>query len=103
MDLEERVSPRKLASLPYWWEKTCVLDIPQPKTVYVPYEGHTLRRSLDGEKLDITPLLKAADMVGGYPVFGNYIQKSCQTFLCCRWYYYHLGFVGWPAFLGMPS
>ena len=69
MDLEERVSLRKLASLPYWWEKTRVLDIPQPKTVYVPYEGHTLRRSLDGERLDVTPLLKAVDTVGGYPAF----------------------------------
>ena len=80
MDLEERVALRKLASLPYWWEKTRVLDMPQPKTVYVPYEGHTLRRSLDGEKLDITPLLKAADTVGGYPVFLRTDQMAGKHF-----------------------
>lgn len=76
MDLEKRIALRGLASLPYWWNKTRELGVPQPKTVYAPYEERTLRRSLDGEKLDIAPLLEAAETVGGYPVFLRTDQMS---------------------------
>ena len=76
MDFKERMALREQASLPYWWEKTRTLDIPQPKTVYTPYKEETLRRTLDGGALDIAPLLDAAEEVGGYPVFLRTDQMS---------------------------
>lgn len=69
MELEERIAMRDLSSLPHWWEKTRHLDMPQPKTEYVEYDTGTLINAIDGGPLDVEPLLKAADRVGGYPVF----------------------------------
>lgn len=72
MDLEklkERVAMRDLASLPYWWERTRDLPVPQPKTVYIPMDPKDLINAMDGEPLDLKPLLAAAEKVGGYPVF----------------------------------
>lgn len=76
MDFKDRLALRGHSSLPYWWEKTRRLDVPQPKTVYIPVPEKILMASLDGGALDAAPLLAAAEEVGGYPIFLRTDQLS---------------------------
>lgn len=69
MDIKERIALKPMASLPYWWERTRDLNIPQPATEYIPMDTKDLINAVDGEPLDLEPLLAAAERVGGYPVF----------------------------------
>ena len=78
MDLKERIAMKHMASLPYWWERTRDLNVPQPKTEYVPYNPRTLMDAVDGNPLDVEPLLKAAERVGGYPIFLRTDQMACK-------------------------
>lgn len=65
---------REKASFPYWWNKIRSLDIPQPKTVYVPMDEKELRDAM----VDITSLQDAADDIGGYPIFLRTDQTSVK-------------------------
>lgn len=78
MTLDGRLELCKQASLPYWWCKTRHLDIPQPKTEYIPLGRKSVMGALRAGDIDMKPFLAAAKNVGGYPVFARTDQMACK-------------------------